>query len=277
MAAGRKKGTRLMINDVRTALQNIIGNVPLVQAASGAGRIFELYVMTGIGVALKTHGYDVWVRRSDGTRVSPASTDRRFIQRGGAPGGIPAAAAGSGGPSSLVFRRGPFKPAWELLCGVQFEGRSGADHELDLAIVPESVAQALRNAPAGGKPLGRPRVAIECKDVGANGSIDEMRAFVARLYDLTLLRAHDPYLPTVSPQAIHPAAPSGSIHRPALTYWIENRRTLNIIARRGGFTSGAAALTAYHAVEPYDGIVAGSAAATTLMTDIADWITHRGY
>jgi hypothetical protein len=28
---------------------------------------------------------DVWLQRSDGSRVGPADTDRRFIQRGGAP------------------------------------------------------------------------------------------------------------------------------------------------------------------------------------------------
>jgi hypothetical protein len=219
----------------------------------------------------------VWVQRSDGTRVLPTDADRRFIQRGGAPTGIAAQSLGDNNASSIVFQRAQH-PTWEILNGIKFEGRSTADHEIDLAIVPDPVARALRSSPTGGTPRGRPRVSIECKDVGINGSIDEMRAFVARLYDLTLLYAHHPYLGIAGvPQAIHPGAPPGKIHRAALTYWIENRRTLNVITRRTGFVSGAARLTGYHAVEPHGAITAGSATATQLMDDVADWIQAHGY
>jgi hypothetical protein len=38
-----------------------------------------------------------------------------------------------------------------------------------------------------------------------------------------------------------------------ITYWLENRRTLNIIARKSGFAQGAAAMTGYHSVEPHRG------------------------
>ena len=266
-----------MINEVRDSLNLIVGSVTNLKHAAGAGRVFELYVMTAIGLALKARGYDVWVRRSDGSRVFPTDSDRRFVQRGGAPTGIPPANQGRRNSSSIVFQRDQ-RPAWELLNGVQFEGRSNALHEVDLAIVPESVARALRNSSSGGSPRGRPRVSIECKDVGTNGSVDEMRAFVARLYDLTILRAHHVHLGIGGqPQAIHPAAPPGSIHRPALTYWLENRRTLNVLARRTGFVSGVAALTGYHAVEPHSGIVIGSAFSKQLMDDVADWIHGRGY
>ena len=44
----------------------------------------------------------------------------------------------------------------------------------------------------GGVPFGRPPVAIECKDVG---SVDETRAFIVRLYDMTVLQGHQPHLP----------------------------------------------------------------------------------
>lgn len=266
-----------MIDDVRNALNSIVGSATILQNAAGSGRIFELYVMTGIGRALQNRGYDVWVRRSDGHRVLPTDADRRFIQRGGAPTGIASQALGPNNASSIVFRLNN-RPAWEILNGIQFEGRSTATHEIDLAIIPESVAQALRRLPAGGAPRGRPRVSIECKDVGTNGSVDEMRAFIARLYDLTLLHAHHPYLGIGgAPQAIHPNSPQGAIHRSALTYWIENRRTLNVIARRTGFALGAARLTGYHVVEPHGAIAAGSANATQLMEDVADWIQVRGY
>ena len=266
-----------MINDVKSALGAIIGSATTLQNAAGAGRVFELYVMTGVGRALQARGYDVWVQRSDGSRVLPIDSDRRFIQRGGAPSGIAPVTQGRNNASSIVFRRG-HRPAYELLNGIQFEGRSTAVHELDLAIVPEQVAGTLRNSRGGGCPRGRPRVSIECKDVGTNGSVDEMRAFVARLYDLTILCAHHRYIGVTGPsKAIHPGAPSGPIHGPASTYWDENRRTLNVLARRTGFVRGAAALTGYHGVAPHGGITVGSPSSTQLMDDVADWIHGRGY
>ena len=143
--------------------------------------------------------------------------------------------------------------------------------------MPGAVGSALRNS-SGGRPLGRPRVSIECKDVGTNGSVDEMRAFVARMYDLTILCAHHRYLGVADPaSAIHPDAPPGPSHRPALTYWQENRRTLNVLARRTGFVRGAAPLASYYAVAPYGGITVQSATAAQLMDDVADWIFSRCY
>ena len=165
-----------MMKDVRSAISAIVGSSGNLQHAAGAGRAFELYVMTGIGLALKARGYDVWIQRSDGSRIFPGDLDRRFIQRGGAPTGIAPEAQGPDNASSIVFRLGN-RPAWELLNGVQFAGRSTALHEIDLAIVQESVVRALRKSSTGGHPQGRPRVSIECKDVGTNGSVDEMRAF----------------------------------------------------------------------------------------------------
>ena len=266
-----------MIRDVRSALTSIIAAAPIIRRAKGPGRLFELFVMTGIARELQSRNFDVWIRRSDGSRILPADRTRRFIQRGGAPTGIAARAFGPGNASSIVFQRGQ-RTVWELLNGVQFTGRSAGNHELDLAIIPDSVAQALRSTPTGGMPLGRPRVAIECKYVRAPGSPDEMRAFVARLYDLTLLRAHHPHLPPqAAPQAIHPSPPQGARHRPALTYWIENRRTLNVVARRTGFAAGSAALTGYYGVEPHGNITAGSLQAAGLFADVANWISNQGY
>ena len=265
-----------MINDVRNALRGIVGNATHLKHSAGAGRVFELYVMTGITLALKAQGYEVFVRRSNGSRVRPTDRDRRFVQRGGAPAGIAAAADGVANASSIVFRRGD-RPAWEMLNGVLFQGRSGAYHEIDVAIVPATVATTLRNS-GGGSPLGRPRISVECKDVGTNGTVDEMRAFVARLYDLTLLRAHHRYLTVAHPpRAIHPGAPPGGKHGPVLTYWQENRRTLNVLARRTSFVKGAAALSGYYAVAPHSGVTVQSPSAARLMSDVAEWIRRRDY
>ena len=269
-----------MIKDVKSALRAIVGSAVSLRHSAGPGRAFELYVMTGIARALKARGYEVWIQRSDGSRVKPGDRERRFVQRGGAPTGVAHAALGPGNASTIVFRRCGC-PAWELLNGVQFRGRSSAFHEIDIALVPAAVASALRNS-GGGRPLGRPRISIECKDVGTSGTVDEMRAFVARMYDLTILSSHHRYLVrnlgvAGPPSAIHPDPPPGPTHPPVVTYWNENRRTFNVLARRTGFARGTAALAGYHAVAQHPGIRVGSASATQLMDDVADWIRRRGY
>lgn len=266
-----------MILQIQAALNAVLGRAATLRNAGGAGRAFELFVMSGIARELQLRRYDVWLQRSDGSRMLPGDLDRRFIQRGGAPAGIAGAAQGAGNATVIGFQRQP-GIAWEIWNGIQFEGRSGATHEIDLAIVPASVGAALRAQPGGGVPIGRPRVAIECKDVVTSGSVDEMRAFVARLYDLTLLRAHHPYLALSGPpQAIHPGAPPGSRHKPVITYWLENRRTLNVIARKSGFTPGAVAMTIYHSVEPHAGIVVASPQAQALIDAVANWIVSHRY
>ena len=72
-----------MITDVHKALNKIVGSASNLKNPKGAGRIFELCVMTGSARALQSRGYDVWVRRPDGSRILPTDSDRRFIQRGG--------------------------------------------------------------------------------------------------------------------------------------------------------------------------------------------------
>ena len=253
-----------MINDVRAA-------VATLRNANGAGRIFELFIMTGVATRLQGQGFDVWLQRSDGSRIGPTDPDRRFIQRGGTPTGVLPAAMGPANASVIGLRRLASGSEWEIWNGIQFEGRSGATHEIDIAVVPRGVGGQLRLT--GGLPFGRPRIAIECKDVGQPGSVDEMRAFVARLYDLTVLHGHQRYIPFPPPtQAIYPGSNVGGFYAARVTYWNENRHAFNVIARRTGFAAGAAAMTNYYAVEPHGFITLGSSEAATLMDAVSQWI-----
>ena len=128
-------------------------------------------------------------------------------------------------------------------------------------------------------PFGRPRVSVECKDVGQSGSIDEMRAFVARLYDLTILQSHLPYVQCQYPgpaMGIYPGSPAGDpFYSARNTYWDENRHSFNALARRSGFASGATAMTAYYGVEPHPSITLGSSQATALIQAVCDWIEDQ--
>lgn len=266
-----------MISDIQAALDFVLGNAANLRIPGGAGRAFELYIMTSVARELQVNGFDVWLQRSDESRILLGDANRDFIQRGGAPTGLAGKSQGDQNASVIGFQW-PGRSAWEIWNGIQFQGRSGALHEIDLAIVPSDVGTTLRSRVRGGYPVGRPRVAIECKDVEAAGSADEMRAFVARLYDLSLLKGHHGYLPfTGPPKVLHPGAPPGAVHQSVQTFWEENRRTLNVLARRTGFRPGAVAMTAYHAVEPHQGVVVGSSNATDLIDTIVSWITKCGY
>ncbi len=267
-----------MIPQVEAALDAVLGGVAILRSAKGAGRIFELYVMTGIANALLADGYQVWLERSDESKILPTDADRRFIQRGGVPTGVPSRLAGPGNASYIVFRNGDGAPEWEIWNGIAFQGRSGGTHEIDIAIVSRATGQALRSRPLGGLPTGRPRVAVECKDVGHPGKVDEMRAFIARLYDLSILSSHRPYFPSISPFAvIHPGNPSDCDHNTATTYRQENKQTQNIIACRSGFAPGAAALTGYHFIRPHAQIQVATPASTSLFVAVKDWCRARGY
>jgi hypothetical protein len=257
-----------MIPNVQSALDTIVGRITTLKDASGAGRIFELFVMTSLARGLRNAQFNVWLQRSDGTIIQPSDADRRFIQRGGAPTGVPAASAGPDNASVIGFE-GWRRKKWEIWNGIQFAGRSTATHEIDISIVPSSVGNAIRAT--GGIPVGRPRVAIECKDVGTAGSLDEMRAFVARLYDVTLLHAHHHHLPYPDARALHPGSPDEPYHRAIVTFWQENSRTKNIIARRTGFTAGAARLGGYYRIEPHRNIGVGSIDVDELVRSVVNW------
>jgi hypothetical protein len=259
-----------MLSDAQDALDDIVGDVGLLQAANGLGRIFELYVMLRLDQRLKAHGLDVWLQRSDETHIGPSDPDRRFIQRGGRPSGVAPKSQGPNNETAILFQKAGGE-IWEIWNGIQFKGRSDGLHELDIAIVPNSVGIALRAGHNGGIPVGKPRVAIECKDVGTAGSIDETRAFIARLYDLTFLNGH--YHPSYPKRNIHPGAPPTSAHDPASTFQNENHdRSLNAIARRTGFVGGTTDLAPYYGVDRHGGIIAGSSTADDLIDDVTDWI-----
>jgi hypothetical protein len=69
-----------MIDEVQAALNSVLGSVALLSSANGAGRIFELFIMTGVGARLQGMGFHVWLQRSDGTRILPNDATRTFFQ-----------------------------------------------------------------------------------------------------------------------------------------------------------------------------------------------------
>jgi hypothetical protein len=100
-------------------------------------------------------------------------------------------------------------------------------------------------------------------------------AFIARLYDVTLLHAHHRHMHFPHARALHPGSPNEPKHRAIVTYWQENRRTKNIIARRTGFTGGTAPLGDYHRIEPHRDITVGSSTVDDLVWSVVNWAVRN--
>src|SRR5712664_949602 len=107
-----------MLAEVQASLNHILATAVNLTNANGAGRAFELLLITQIASELRSRGYTVYLLRSDGTPQHPGSHGITFIQRGGAPAGIRAATAGPNGPTSIVFQRKAGLPEWEIWNGV---------------------------------------------------------------------------------------------------------------------------------------------------------------
>lgn len=270
-----------MLAQVRAALDAIAGSIVTLRLARGAGRAFELLLMSQIALELKNRRYLVELLRSDGTRQSVGASGATFIQRGGAPGPVHPAADGPDGPTSIVFRKLGIRSRrlqtpveWEIWNGIQFVGRSGGTHEIDIAVVPKRLGDVLRAFTSGQRPLGHGWLSIECKDVAATGSPDEMRTFVSRIYDTTLLQAHAPHIGTVRPvhrvYAIDTSYQGFGSGR--VTYYQENRSVYGAIARTTGFSVGTAEMSDYYNIRRFEDLRPGTRELNEFAREVVDWL-----
>lgn len=151
---------------------------------SNDGKAFEALVMMRLAHHVRGTMPTTWsvhLSRGDGTPL-PA----------GAPFNFPAGKSGirpanPNGPGYVDFQHVRYGDRHvEMHGSLQWRGRSDTRHEIDLSVLPASIATALRTN-GGGFPHGLPIAAIECKDKGGAGSIDEMRETLARMFDLALV------------------------------------------------------------------------------------------
>lgn len=266
------------ITRIKRCLASILRIAPTLNQAKGAGRVFELYVMMRLAKKLKDEGWTVEPLASDGypllvPSIPPATVHARpFTQRGGKPTGIIPTIHANGASSIKIGRSGK---SYEIVNGVKFQGRSLATHELDIAIIPHQIAVALRAGVLEGFPYGRPQVSIECKDVVGNGTPDEMRSVIARMYDLTILEVH------LGPFKLQDGfifdSPTGACAVPSApkTYLVSNRASLSVLARRGGISKGASDMTGLFKILPYIDVEHNSSAANVLVDEMADWIGNH--
>lgn len=264
-----------MLTKVSLLLDGIIGASVALRAANGPGWHFELFIIAEIVDELHKRGYSIDLISSDGTRQSAKGGPFGYHQRGGFPKPVPAAAKGANGPTSILFRHPKKKLEWEIWNGVQLMGRSGGLHEFDISIVPKILADTVRTT--GGSPLGHGWVSIECKHLKDASGPAEVRALIARVYDTTILHAHQRYVrPSQKPARIYPPNPTSSGDGPsAVTFHGENKNIYAALVCTKGFSSGAGVLARGYFIKQHGNILMGSKALSDFRKDIADWIDRH--
>lgn len=149
---------------------------------TGAGKAMEAWVLMRLARrASRTGQWNVSLRQGDGTPLPHGSS---FALPSG-PSRIPANNP-SGHCFVLLERIDDPSFNLELRGSVQWKGRSGAKHEIDVSMIPAAISNTIRSN-GGGHPRGLPIAAVECKDRTNKGTLDETRQTVARLYDLALV------------------------------------------------------------------------------------------
>lgn len=171
-----------LVADLRNALRALGAAHGAATVPTLPGRALEAWLAMRLAQAAQAGGlWSVSLRRGDASRL-PRGRAFAFPV---AQSGILAPALSGPGHVLLVNRNDP-GIRLELHGSLQWVGRSGATHECDVSVLPQSIAQVLRTA-GGGRPRGLPVAAYECKDRPGTASPDETRQTVARLYDLALV------------------------------------------------------------------------------------------
>ncbi len=151
---------------------------------TGEGKALEAWVLMKLANTVRRQMNRFWrvsLRQGDGTTLPSGSTFNFPSQRSRIQ---PSSATAPG--YVLIEHKTHTDRRFELRGSVQWKGRSDAKHEIDVSMLPASIGEAIRNN-GGGYPHGLPIVAVECKDKGGFGPLDETRQTLARMYDLVLV------------------------------------------------------------------------------------------
>jgi hypothetical protein len=149
---------------------------------SAQGKALEAWILLKLAsTASMMPSWDVTLRQGDNTLLPPGASFQLASQHTS----IKPSSLSSPGFINLRHTKNPALE-FELHCSLQWVGRSGARHEVDISLVPATIAQALR-LNGGGYPHGLPVAALECKDKTTIGTLDETRQSIARMFDLAFV------------------------------------------------------------------------------------------
>lgn len=241
---------RQMLRDYRAAHVGAV--VP-----SGEGKALEAWVLMKLAEAVRhVPTWRVTLRRGDGSLLPPGATFDLPSQRSRIQGSSPTA------PGYILFEHLTVPDRrLELRASVQWMGRSGAKHEIDVSLLPATIGEALRDN-GGGYPHGLPIAAIECKDKGGVGPLDETRQTLARMYDLVLVTQP---IPNWSCRVFETRTYQRWGRRSSKYVTFFRKGTFGIV-RAGTFQSGAGALATHYSIGHFPLIYAGSGSMSRLQS-----------
>lgn len=241
--------TAAAIKQLQDALRAFRAAHGALAVPTGAGRALEAWTLMRLASAVAMMpAWTVTLKRGDSSPLPPGGAF--LFPAGGS--GIRRSSVNS---PSFVRLSHADRGDYELHGSLKWKGRSTANHECDLSLLPASIAQALRTS-GGGHPHGLPIAIVECKDKGSEGSLDEMREAVARMFDLALVTR-----PPVGSVRVFETKAGTHWGRYSSQYRTLFSRGLFGIVRSRGFQAGAHTLGDHYSVGRYprayrDGIAA---------------------
>ncbi|WBL81853.1 hypothetical protein I3J27_16040 [Bradyrhizobium xenonodulans] len=250
MSATAEAELRQMLRDFRAAHLGAV-------TPTGEGKALEAWVLMKLAhtVWQSMPAWRVTLCRGDGSSLPPGATFDLPSQRSRIQPASPTA------PSYVLLEHTTYEDRrLELRGSVQWKGRSGAKHEIDVSVVPADIGEAIRDN-GGGYPHGLPIVAIECKDKGGFGPLDETRQTLARMYDLVLVTQP---VSTWSCRIYETATNTNWGNKSSRYISFFQKGTFGIV-RAGGFQSGAGTLAAHYSIEHFSDVYAATSAINVLL------------
>ena len=231
-------------DELRALLEAFRVEHGIASVPEGAGKAMEAWLVMRLATeAAALPQRTVTLRSSDGTQIDVGAPFRLPAQ----PRSIPAATRLGADHVLIQDRRNP-PMAMELHGSLQWTGRSQARHEYDVSLVPLKIAQAIREN-GGGSPRGLPVVALECKDKGSQGKLDEVRQKLGRMFDLALVSP-----PKGMECRIYEEKTRAAWGRSPSNYRALFGKGAFGIVRSSGFQSGAQSLASHYKIDQFSNI-----------------------
>ena len=229
-------------------------------APTGEGKALEAWTLMKLAQTARQSMHANWqvtLRRGDGSPVPPGGSFDLPSQRSRIQPSSPTAPG-----YVLLEHRMHADRRLELRGSLQWKGRSGAKHEIDVSVLPAQLGEAIRNN-GGGYPHGLPVVAIECKDKGGLGPLDETRQTLARMYDLVLVTQP---IASWSCRIFETATHCHWGRKSSRYISFFGKGTFGIV-RAGQFQSGAGTLAAHYSIGHYPDIYGGPGSIARLLSN----------
>lgn len=259
-----------MLTEIKNILKNHMAPSSQISPSSKAGTLFEVWICLRISDELNNRGITPFLYEEGAPPQQITANPNRRVQTikfKSGPGKI-----GSGNGCFIIFDWGGV--AHEIHTSIEFEGRSGSLHEIDVSIIPALIANDIRTNRFSGYPHGAPKIAIECKDKKSNGSKDEARTFLARLYDIHFLKDHrEPIAHLGSKNRIYASTQGGQAYgNRNKTYYDSLSNSYNAMCHSGIVVQEAINYLDFYHVKSHQQLTPGLNYINAFITQVVDYI-----